>query len=298
MEKIVLGILSWNHYKLIERCVTSIKEHTDLSGIRFVIFNNGSTDPTTLDWLSKCGEEVITFDKNYGISGGSRMAFEWALKEGITYMCIANCDILVTDDWFCRMLEVIRGDGNIIVVTPKDNNSYLPYQYFPVPVDVQPELMSDGEDVDTRYFGEDIKLQEYVKKEFYEKRKRLVYVGVTGIDFPAPLWNVSLVNKVGNFNEAFDYALSEQDFTLRAREAGYALVICLTSFIYHAAHGQAGKYSGFEKLFKGKHLNTYVDEKAAQIKGLRSFDLANYGDTANALSPRYTSHETELVKLE
>ena len=270
-KNILLAILMWNHWHIGARCLKSVKKHTDFTNVKFMIIDNGSDDKQILEWLNSCDEDVLQLDKNYGIVGGMRVAFEEAFEDDdIEYVCFLNCDVLVTDGWLKRLVDVMGLDDRLIAVEPKDNNAYVHYQHFPIPEEFRPEDKAFG------FFGNDGKLQKYINAEFYAKRKHPSFIHVENVDPPAALWRKSLVKEAGGFSDEFDYGLGVMELFMRAQIKGYKLAYCLSSFIYHHAHGGAGKYEGFFEMF-GTHLNDFVAEKAGEIQKRYNIDLNSYG---------------------
>lgn len=297
MKNVLLGIITWNHWRVTERCVKSIREHTDLTNVKFVIFDNGSDDKETIDWLDNCGIEIIRFKDNYGICGGMRKAFEYSFKDDeIEFVCLPNPDILVTDEWLKRLIDVIKEGDDILIVEPKDNNKYQCYQHFFIPPEYCPSVRPDGA---VFVFEDDSKLQEYISESFYAKRKHPASVSVESVDPPMALWRKSLVKDMGNLNKRYDYGLGVIELFLRAPKKGYRIVYCLSSFIYHLAHGGAGKYEGYEKKF-GRHLNEYVADEAGLINHIYGTDIAGIGSGGGrgALAEIFLKEEKKLVALE
>lgn len=294
MKTILLGILTWNHYKIAKRCLKSVKKHTKFRHVQLIIIDNGSDDPETLKWLDDCDVDILRLKKNYGIVGGMRRGFDYAFTlENIEYVCFLNCDTLVTDNWLGRLADIMPLNENLIAVSPKDNNDYVCYQHFNIPLEHQPVLTKGkiGE------FESDSKFQKYINTEFYPKRKHPSFKVVENLDPPAALWRKKYVQELGNFSEEFDGGLGVMELFIRAqKEKGYELAYCLSSFIYHAAHGAAGKYDGFLKTHGGT-LNDWVNTKMGEIRVKYDVDLPSYGHGELVRSDEVLNTEKELIKL-
>ncbi len=289
MKNVMLGILCWNHWEIAERCKMSILNHTDLSNVKLCIVNNGSDDPETIGWLSSeqvyNNIDILDLDQNYGIVGGMRLAFEEAFADDeIEYVCILNCDVLVTDGWLQRLLDVMALDDGLIAVAPKDNNQYVWYQHFPIPDEFLPEK------IDVGLFGDDGKMQKYINEEFYSKRKHPTHVVVECVDPPAALWRKKLVQNCDSFSEEFDRGLGVMELFIRARLKGYRLAYCLSSFVYHYAHGGAGKYEG------SPGLNDWVAAKSKEIKARYGVDVFTWSGANDPSSRGIAEKEAKMVR--
>jgi GT2 family glycosyltransferase len=295
MMKILVGLTVWNHWQIAERCLKSFKEHTDLSDVRFMIFDNGSDDEETRKWLDGCGEEVYHIGENTGCCGGWRNIFDFSFKyDAIEFVSLLNVDVLFTDGWLLRLVDVMRLDEKIIVVAPKDNNGFHCWQMFLIPEEFRPKTMFLSSEFNVRVFGNDLKLQEYIKREFYEKRKHPAFVECGSVDMPVSLWRKSLVRDVGNFDREYDYSLGDIEMFIRIKKKGYKIIYCLSSFIYHYSYGGAGRYEGFSEKF-GKSLNKWCEEKASLIKHIYGIDISDYGKSTMAES--LFEREQFIVKL-
>jgi len=277
-KKILMGVIVWNYWQIAARCVKSIREHTDLADVRLVLFDNGSDDVETQKWLDTCGEEVYHIGKNTGCCGALRKMFEFSYTlNDIEFVCPMCPDVLFTDTWLDRLIDVMKLEPNAIVIAPKDNNGYHCWQCFPVPGMFQPETMHLNEDFSVKVFvDDDSKLQEYIKREFYAKRKHPTFVETNGVDMPVSLWRKSLMKEVGNFNMEFDWALGDIEMFIRVCLKGYKIIYCLSSFIYHYAHGASGLYDGYMKKFN-EGLGEYARRKAQLIKHIYGVDISDYG---------------------
>ena len=298
MSKILVGVAVWNHWQIIERFVKSLKEHTDLADVEFVIFDNGSDNEKMKDWLKNCDEKVYYIGDNIGCCGGIRKMFEYAFdRDDIEFVVTCAADVLFTDDWLSRLRNVMRMDDNIVLVSPKDINAFHCFQFFNVPDEYKPDKVKIGDiGFNTYVFGDDVKMQEYVKREFYSKRKHLAYIDVKSTDITASVWRKSLVKELGGFCSSFDYALGDIEMMVRIHKKGYRIVYCLSSFIYHHSHGGAGLYEGYLKKF-GKNLGEYAKDAMSLIKSIHGEDIADYGNMSKAFSPEILCQEEELVRL-
>jgi len=292
VKNVLLGILCWNHLEIAQRCLLSVREHTNLTDVELVIIDNGSDDPATIEWFDYIDETVWRNDKNYGIVGGMRKTFEriFAGNELPEFTCLLNCDTLVTDGWLSRLVDIHNVDDTFLAVAPKDNNCYTQYQYFAIPEGERPEKFGIG------LFGDDTKMQDYVQREFYAKRKHPAHTCVEAVDPPAALWRTATVRECGGFSKQFDYGYGVLELFIRGHLKDYKVVYCLSSFIYHYAHGGAGKYEGYKKKF-GISLNEGVVKMAKDINDMYDVNIATYGNAHAPMEPSTLERERELIQL-
>ena len=288
-KSIVLAITQWNYWRTTQRCIDSIRKYTDLDNVNLIIMDDCSDDNEAIKWLSETKEKVIRADKNYQHNSLVRQLLDFLKdKESIKYTCVMNNDILVTKDWLKNMISCMDTDGNIALMGSKDNNDYHMFQNFPIPNEVRP-------DENGYVFGDDIKLQEYIDREFYAKRKSNIWVQVQTIDGNVMLFRNSIIKKIGSLNPEFDDYAGDSEFFLKVNRNGYKVAYCLSSFVYHLGGGQAGKYISFLKNYH-RPLADAAKEKAVLIYNRYGIDITTHGRASNARRQEIIDMEKKMVE--
>lgn len=295
-KRVLMIITQHNLYKTTERCLKSIKEHIDLSDVNLVVIDDCSDAPEAKEWLNSIGDAVIRMDKVYHHNSIIRQVLNMIKEiDSIEYLCALNNDILVTDNWLRNMLSCMDIDKQVGIMGAKDNNEYHKYQNFPIPNDVKPEI-NGGFDDFGYLFGDDSKLQEYINKEFYAKRKPNAHIVTETIDGTVMLIRTSAAKQVGGFNPDYDDYAGDSAFEIRLQRAGFNVAYCLSSFVYHIGGGAGGKYQSFLKN-QGRQLADACAEKKERIMTEYGIDITDYGRAIGNAVDNWKLNEQELVKI-
>lgn len=124
MERLLIGILTYNRLLFTKQCIESLYENTDESDFELVIHDNGSIDGTT-DYIHQLTKEksnlkVSYSTKNLGVAGGLNHILKHQRKLSQHFMKLDN-DIVFkknTDkNWIKKIQEIFN--TNIII---KDQN--------------------------------------------------------------------------------------------------------------------------------------------------------------------------------
>jgi len=162
---------------------------------KLYVSDSGSTDKTP-EYLLKLKEkypEVVTFrhtKENHGWTKG----INWGIVQGSSpYVLIANCDMILPENWFEKMSAHLKDDVGIVgpvsdVVGGRQDFNYSYGQY---------------EDEVDLLIG------------FCVLTKRKV------------------LDKVGLLDEHYFYGHDDYDFSIRMRKAGYKLIIARDTFVKH-----------------------------------------------------------------
>jgi GT2 family glycosyltransferase/tetratricopeptide (TPR) repeat protein/2-polyprenyl-3-methyl-5-hydroxy-6-metoxy-1,4-benzoquinol methylase len=212
-------ILTHNQLDFTRLCVDSIRERTQ-EPHELIFVDNASTDGT-LDYLrSFPGARVIANTENRG--------FPAAVNQGIqiargSQVLLLNNDTVVTTGWLGRMLQAFHRDPKIGLVGPC-SNCVSGEQQVSVSYDSLDEL--DGFAWDWSR-GRD---------QIIEDTDRLV-----GFCF---LIRREVIEQIGLLDEGFGVGCFEDDdYCLRAINAGFRAVIARDSFVHHFG-GQTFRASG------------------------------------------------------
>ena len=238
MVSIVIPLL--NNLEMTKGCVESIEEYTKES-YEIVFVDNGSTDgtPQFLKYNLKPNWRLIENSKNEGFPRACNQGMQ--LAEGEVILLLNN-DTIVSPGWLTGMLECLNSAPDIGIVGPRSNNVS------------GAQLFTDGMYNDTQTFLNFC--ESYVKsfKGLYLPRFRIV-----GFCF---MFKRKLIDEIGYFDERFTPGnFEDDDYCLRAMEAGYRNMIACDVFIHHH-----GSQSHDPKTFKALLDTNQVkfDEKWAK----------------------------------
>lgn len=244
-------IVTHNQLSYTRRCIDSIRYRTR-EPYELIVVDNGSTDGT-MEYLESLGEITL-------VANAENRGFPAAANQGIRasrghQVLLLNNDTLVTTGWLDRMLRALHRDPLVGLVGPCSNN------------------VSGNQQV------------------------RINYTALTSLDGFAWEWGKAhdgefaatdrlvgfcllirraVIDRIGELDERFGIGnFEDDDFTLRAAEAGFRAVIARDAFVHHFG-SQTFRASGVD-------LNRVLQENAelfrqkwAQEEGARG-ELADAG---------------------
>lgn len=219
-----------NNIEMTKQCVNSVFKNT--FDFEIILINNGSYED-----FSDLRYTTISNDKNLG--------FPKAVNQGIKcakgdFLCILNNDTIVTGYWLDNLLWHIE-KGSLDMVGPLTNSISGPQQKI---LDV--------------YFDEKELNKAAIKLYEENEHKHFNFYRLVGFCL---LMRKEVVEKIGYFDEEFTPGLYEDDdFCLRAIDAGFKLGIAQDVFIHHfgSATFEANDIDQFMLMKKNKK---YFDSK-------------------------------------
>jgi GT2 family glycosyltransferase len=227
-EKYLVSIFIpvYNKLEYTKKCLESLFRNTDLSknSCELILLNDGSTDGTE-DYFKELGvRKVLTLKENVKAMIFSLM---YRVCEG-KYAAFVNNDTILTSNWLDNLLTCIQSAPDIISVAPSTPNT------------------SNRQGMVVEFTPENA--EEVAKKHntpcpyLWEERCRLMPV--------IALYDMDKVNTIG-FADRYFYTMEfwDDDFSLRARRAGYKQILCKDTWCYHF-----GSVSGREDQLKYRTL--------------------------------------------
>lgn len=208
-------------------CVESIFKFTSASDYELVLVDNASSDgtPEYLRSLEKghANVKVILNDRNKGYAGGNNDGIRASQGQSIVLM---NNDTLVTPGWLDSLLSPLEKDRSVGLISPVTNSAGNEQMI------IIPSLNEENYvEVAGTYTGRN-------KGHIFETNKLGFYCVALRRD---------VLEKVGLLDENFGMGMFEDDdYCLRARNAGYRLVINDGCFIYHKGSLSFKKITGKE----------------------------------------------------
>ena len=207
---VTIVIVTYNQEKYTKECIASIKKFTNIP-YRLLIVDNYSTDKTRSYLTNLPGAEIVFNNQNVG--------FPYACNQGIIrsydeYVLILNNDVVVTEGWLERLVEIAESDKSIGLVGPISN-----------------KVSGLQIDKDARY--ESIEKMHHYAKRIREKNKGQIFA-FPRLAFLCTLIKKEVIDKIGGLDERFSPGnYEDDDFCLRAQLAGFKSVIAKDVFIHH-----------------------------------------------------------------
>ncbi|MCU7495313.1 MAG: glycosyltransferase [Ignavibacteria bacterium] len=240
-------ILTFNGFEFNKECISSILKHTKQK-YELIVVDNASSD-ATVGYLEKLQKE----HKNIKvIFNGTNLGFPAAINQALkaasgNYVLIANNDIVVTEGWLKRMLEVAESDARTGIVGPISN-------------------LVSGIQMD-----KDAKYKTIPEMHSYAKKVRKQNAGETleylRVSFLCTLIKKEVIDIIGGLDERFSPGnFEDDDFCLRSHIAGYRTVVAKDVFIHHYG-SKSFRADGYEKYAQLIRLNEkkFLDKWGASI---------------------------------
>ncbi len=231
--------LTFNALKYTKLAVQSVLEHTRYP-YELIIVDNHSTDGTRkyLMQLSKQHAHIKTIlnKKNKGFAAGNNQGVEKAKGK---YVLVLNNDVLVADGWLGALVDALEKDPAIGMVGPITNHISGLQRVTGVPYK------------DVSGFPAFASQVAKVNKNKITPRRR-----IAGF---AMLLERDFYLKLNGFDESFGIGnYEDDDFCLRVREAGKAIMVHEGVYIHHFG----------SQTFKANKMdyNASLDEKGKRFK--------------------------------
>jgi len=209
-----------------------------------IIFIDNASNDETIKYLMS-----LTANKNVKVIFNKRnLGFPVAVNQGIQiahgqFILIANNDIVFTEGWLERIMEIAESDTEIGIVGPVSN-----------------EVSGAQKDPNANYKSlEEMHKYALQVNEKY-KNEMLPFPRVA---FLCTLIKKELIDKIGGLDERFTPGnYEDDDFCLRAQLAGFNTIIAKDVFIHHygsksfKANGEK-KYSDILKTNRQKFIDKW-----------------------------------------
>lgn len=229
-------IPTYNGVHLLAPCVEAIRRHTELP-YEIIVVDNGSTDHTA----QYCLRERLIF-----VALPQNEGFPFAVNRGLAVasgdqLLLLNNDVLVSPRWLSNMLLALGSANEIGLVGPVTNYA------------------SGGQQIEISY-GEGDSFEQVAEQfnrsnpEKWQDVQRLVGMCL--------LFKREVMSRIGFLDERYSPGhYEDDDFCYRARLAGYRLLICGDTLVYHAgsASFKANHPEGWNGLIEGNR-NKFIEK--------------------------------------
>jgi GT2 family glycosyltransferase len=252
LPKVAVVILNYNGRGYLEQFLPSVLGSL-YPNMELYVADNGSSDDS-IDFLMSWGFElfvptadnllpnpapksvripkyIIKLPENYGFAEG----YNLALKpfNHIDYFVLLNSDVEVTPDWIDPIIKLMESDATIAAVQPKikmfankesfehagASGGFLDHWGYP---------FCRG-----RIFGE---LE--VDNGQYEDNREIFWASGAAMFVRAKLYNA-----IGGLDGDYFAHMEEIDFCWRIKRAGYRVMVCPQSTVYHVGGGTLPAYN-------------------------------------------------------
>ena len=254
-------VTGYNHLEMTKKCVEQLLKETDFHALNaeLILIDHGSTDGT-LEYFESLGVgKVIRFKRNVRMYMFSTLA---QLCRG-EYFCFVSNDILVTKNWAEILLQCLESDPKIIAAVPMTPN-IANLQMLSVPANGPDEFVAWAN------------AQNRSDPSRWSDRARLMP--------PLGMYRTRAVSEIG-FADPYFYSMEfwDDDFSLRARRAGYRQIVCGDVACYHfgSVTGKEGQVKEGtlvygRELFQKKHgVDAWGNGFCYDVYGTRQYRFSS-----------------------
>ena len=215
LPQVSIVIVNYNGGDLLQDCVGSIVKFTQ--SFEIILVDNASTDGSS----QRLGElfprvRIVRNDQNLGFAKANNIGLRQSRGR---YVVLMNPDVFVTEDWLDRLASCMGKDPRIAVATPK-------------------LLRRDGILDSTGHVFRFIRLEARNRGE--EEADHGQYDNLTELlscDFACSIIRREVITQIGLLDDSIFLDHEDIDFCLRARIAGWRVVFCPYSIVYHRRGG-------------------------------------------------------------
>jgi len=219
-------ILTLNQLEHTEKCFESIKKYTE-EPYEIIVVDNGSSDGT-VEYLESFAAKndrvkVIVNNTNRGFAAGNNQGISIASGE---YILLLNNDTILTEGWLKGLIKVFEKNPDTGIVGPVSN------------------CVSGPQFIKEASYGSDEEMQKFALKWSEEHRdETMTYIRVVGFCL---MTRREVIEKIGGLDESYGSGnFEDDDFCIRAAQAGYNARIVRDVFIHHTG----------SQTFKGQKIN-------------------------------------------
>lgn len=239
--------LTWNQRQDILDCLASLDRLT-YPNYRIIVVDNGSTDGTAEAVRALYPDvELIVNPRNLGFQGGFNAGLRCALETGADFAFVMNNDTLVQPDILDELIKYAQ-PADVGMLSPKIYYFAEPDRIWTVGGDRHPitfEMVNKGENQMDRGQWDQVIERDYL-------------IGC------AMLLKRSLLEEIGLFDVGYHPIYYEDaDLCMRARQAGYRLLMVPTAKMWHKVSRSGGGFdSPRQRYLMARHsvrfFRTYV----------------------------------------
>ena len=247
----------------VRRCLESVRSRTAID-FGLIVINDGS-DPGTTTWLREYAarHSVVELIETNGPLGYTRAANRGLRAGTAPYVVLLNSDTIVPRLWVECLLQCLQTDERLGIVGPLSNAAS--WQSIP-------ERFAEGGGWEINELPVGYNVDEY--SELVHRISEQAFPRVEFLNGFCLLMRREVVEAIGYLDEdAFPQGYGEEnDYCIRAREAGFELAVADHCYVYHAKSRSFGTQArdrlaeeGRKALWR-KHDKEVIEKGTLELK--------------------------------
>ncbi|MEP6489565.1 tetratricopeptide repeat protein [Microcoleus vaginatus GB2-A3] len=269
VDRVDIVLCVHNAFEDVKECLTSIRLHTKVD-YRLLIVDDGS-QAETRDFIKSWVQEhsVATLFRNETAGGYTKAANIGLRASKGDYIILLNSDTIVTPGWIEKLIECASSRKNIGIVGPLSNCAS--WQSIPEIFDKNGGWMINN--IPEGYSLESL-------SDIVAKVSDKAFPSVNFVNGFCYMIKRAVIDAIGWLDEeSFPYGYGEEnDFSIRARKAGFKLAIADHAYVYHSKSKSFGHERRQElskqgsAAFKSKHPDINVKALTEEIKNNQALE--------------------------
>jgi GT2 family glycosyltransferase len=229
MNRVAIVVLNWNGIEDTLQCLQSLKSQT-YPDFKIIVVDNGSID-NSKELLEKYkiesdnSIEIIYNSKNRGFAGGVNTGISWALTNDFTYVALFNNDAIADINWLKILVDGVQ---------PEE-----------IGISTGLLLHRDGKTIDSSGDWLSSWGLPFPRSRGNSRDKAPESSFVFGASGGASLYKLSMIKRIGLFDEDFFAYYEDADFSFRAQLAGWKVIYSPRAIAYHKQGATSNKIPGF-----------------------------------------------------
>ena len=217
LPKVTIVVVTYNALADTTECLRSLQGVT-YGNVEVIVVDNASSDGSARTLAREFPTTVVIANPvNSGYAGGNNVGVRTALERGADYILILNNDTIVDKDVIIELRRVLDSDLSIGAVMPK-------IMCYDMPTTIQIAGASINRSTGFGRLWRHMRPDDGKIEEPYETD----YISGCAFLAQRQVWE-----KVGLFWEPFFVYYEETDWSIRARDAGYRMVVAPKAKIWH-----------------------------------------------------------------
>lgn len=228
--KIAVVILNWNGKSFLERFLPNVLAFSSQEA-EVIIADNASTDGS-IEWLESQhpGIRVIQHERNHGFATGYNLALRQIEAD---YYILLNSDIEVSPDWIMPVIRVMESDPRIAAAQPKLRSWHERHMF---------EYAGAAGGFIDKYGYPFCRGRIFMSLE-EDKGQYDDMIDIFWATGACMFVRADVYHKLGGLDDDFFAHMEEIDFCWRLKNAGYRVMYCPDSLVYHIGGGTLPKSS-------------------------------------------------------
>lgn len=268
--KVDVVVPVYNALEDVKKCLLSIEQKNDGFDVRIIVVNDGSDSETT-SWLkSFCNNSPTCTLIEHRLNRGYTKAVNSGLElSDAPYVVTLNSDTIVTRGWLKALVRCINSDSKVGIAGPLSNAAS--WQNVPELYDQAGSFaineLSHGMTPD--------EMADIVAAASSRKYPRVPFVN--GFCFMIKREVLTAIGVMDEKNFPVGYG-EENDFCIRAADAGFQLAVADDAYVFHAKSKSFGHARRKElsqegdRALRAKHTDQKVKELVAQVANTTVLD--------------------------